>query len=169
MRQLRGLPSDGQRKVSAMNLVDQAVVEPGCCLFCRTSKGPLVDTGRYDALDHLRIYFCTICVASMAQVAGLPSVQAIAALVEEQERNERALQDLIEGAKALIAVVDEAEAIRAAFAFTAERGWVIDRKEEKIRPRQMPGTPAIDWAKKLDVEELRRRFTEACADQGLVA
>jgi hypothetical protein len=131
-----------------MELVQDAFFVPGCCHFCDTSKSPFVDTIHYNSVGQ-RIYICVPCAETIGATAGLPTVQSVAALEEQLEGAEAELTHLRERLDELAAVVDEAEALRLAFAYTMEKGWVIDPKKMTLRPRVLPGMEKIDVTKPL--------------------
>lgn len=74
--------------------VDVPVFFPGCCAFCGSQTGPLVDTHVEDALNR-RLYVCASCVGSHARTLGLMKGKEQASLLSAR-RHESELEKHLE-------------------------------------------------------------------------
>ena len=125
-------------------LVDVARFAPGCCLVCRTSKGPFVDLGvDANALD--RAYLCATCVGECAAEVGGCTPQARGALEEQLAAAEVRVAELEQELSEVDEDLERAERLRAAVAFTLEHGVVVDKRGKgAVKLRPVPGTRAVD-------------------------
>jgi hypothetical protein len=135
-----------------MELVDTPELHPGCCVLTSRSSGPLVDTG-LEVIADGRAYIADDVARAAGAAAGLITPQERDALAERVELLEAELDECQAELAKAAALIEEAEALRLAIAFTLERGVVVDKRSMRLGLRPLPGTPKPDLTKSYFAED----------------
>ncbi len=110
--------------MSSMEVVQDALVAPGCCVFTSTSSGPMVDLGQQVA-HHGRGYISLALAGKIAAAIGAVDPLRMAELEAENVLLRQRLDELADGEDSIYAKYDR---LRASLGELMQHGMMVDKR-----------------------------------------
>lgn len=88
--------------------LEHPIKSPTCCLLCRSSAGPMIDTFQ-DRRGWGHVYICVECVTQMARCASVRRFEALSSAIRDVREEKRVTEEKLAAASKTYIAIDSTD------------------------------------------------------------